>query len=78
MKRVYWVNRKGGIVLGEVLLAEGHGTDENLLQEAKDEAAKAGLDLSYGTLEIYETKPQRQVWICRSDGTLEIYEVEEY
>jgi len=54
MKRVYWVNRKGRIVLGEVLLAEGLGTDEKLLQEAKDEAAKAGLDLSYGTLEIYE------------------------
>ena len=54
MKRVYWVNRKGNIVLGEVLLAEGLGTDEKLLQEAKDEAAKAGLDLSYGTLEIYE------------------------
>lgn len=54
MKRVYWVNRKGNIVLGEVLLAEGLGTREELLQEAKDEAAKAGLDLSYGALEIYE------------------------
>lgn len=54
MKRVYWIHRKDGIVIGEVFLAEGLGTDDVLLQEARDEAAKAGLDLSYGTLEIYE------------------------
>ena len=36
MKRVYWVNRKGNIVLGEVLLAEGFGTREELLQEANE------------------------------------------
>lgn len=54
MKRVYWVYRKGDIVIGEVLLAEGLGTNEDLLQEARDEAERAGLDMSHGTLEIYE------------------------
>lgn len=54
MKKVYWVHRKGRIVLGEVLLAEGLGTDEKLLQEAKDEAKRVSLDMSHGTLEIYE------------------------
>lgn len=53
MKRVYWVYRKGDIVVGEVFLAEGLGTDEELLREARDEAKKAGLNMSYGTLEIY-------------------------
>lgn len=61
MKRVYWVHRRGNIVLGEVLLAEGRGTDEELLQEAKDEAERAGLDISHGTLEIYEEEEIKMV-----------------
>jgi len=60
MKRVYWIHRKDSILIGEVFLAEGLGTDEELLQKARDEAERAGLDMSHGTLEIYEEEEKEE------------------